>query len=85
MRRYLGLMLVAAALVAFPAVFSGCAARVQVYDEEHRDYHYWNHNEIVYYQRWEVETHRDHRDFDRRNDQEKKEYWNWRHTHNDHR
>jgi hypothetical protein len=85
MRRYLGSMLLAAALVASP-VFSGCAARVRYYDEDHRDYHYWNHDEAVYYQRWENETHRDHKDFDRRSDEEKKEYWNWRHSHmdNDH-
>ena len=79
MRRYLGLMLLTVTLVAFP----GCTARVRVYDVEHRDYHHWNRNEGVYYQRWEVETRRDHRDFDHRSDDEKKEYWNWRHAHKD--
>ncbi len=81
MHRYLGLMLLTVVLVAFPMTFSGCAARV--YDMDHRDYHHWNRNEIVYYQRWEVETHRDHRDFNHRSDNEKKEYWNWRHARND--
>jgi hypothetical protein len=84
MRRYLGSMLLAAALVASLVVFSGCAARGRVYDDEHRDYHYWNNDEVVYYQRWEVETHRDHRDFNRRRDDERREYWNWRHSHTDH-
>jgi len=83
MRRWLGLMVLSVAMVVFPVVISGCAARVRVYDEEHRDYHDWNHGEVVYYQRWEVETHRDHRDFNRRNAEEKKEYWNWRHAHMD--
>ena len=81
MRRYIGSILLAAALVASPVVFSGCAARVRVYDDDHHDYHRWDHNEVVYYQRWEVDTHRDHRDFDKRSDDEKKEYWNWRHSH----
>ncbi|HYK91625.1 MAG TPA: hypothetical protein VE398_22855 [Acidobacteriota bacterium] len=83
MRRYLGLMLLAAAMFALPVVFSGCAARVRVYDTEHHDYHRWNRDERVYYQRWEVETHRDHRVFNRRRDDEKTEYWNWRHAHRD--
>jgi len=82
MRRYLGSLLLAAALVS-PVVFSGCAARVRVYDADHGDYHTWDNNEVVYYQRWEVDTHRDHRDFDRRSNDEKKEYWNWRHSHSD--
>ena len=36
---------------------------------------------IVYYQNWEGETHREHRDFRRRNSEEQKEYWDWRHKH----
>ncbi len=84
MRRYLGLVLLATAMVGVPLVSSGCAARVRIYDEDHHDYHHWDRNERVYYQRWEVETHRDHRDYDRRDSGQKKEYWNWRHTHGDH-
>jgi hypothetical protein len=74
----------AAALFA-PVVFSGCSARAsyRVYDPGHEDYHVWDSNEGVYYQRWEVETHRDHRDFGKRNADEQKEYWNWRHGHAD--
>jgi hypothetical protein len=80
MRRYLTSLLLAATLVS-PVVFSGCAARVRYYDADHHDYHYWDNAEIGYYQRWEVETHRDHRDFAKRSDDEKREYWNWRHSH----
>jgi hypothetical protein len=76
-------MLLAVALVDFPIAFSGCAARARVYDVDHGDYHRWDRNEVAYYERWEVETHRDHRDFDRRSDNEKREYWNWRHAHED--
>lgn len=84
MLRHLSSTMLAAALCLFLIVASGCAARVRVFDEEHRDYHHWDRAEVVYYQRWEVETHRDHRDFGRRSDNEKKEYWNWRHEHSDH-
>ncbi|MGH9727838.1 MAG: hypothetical protein ACRD33_10165 [Candidatus Acidiferrales bacterium] len=61
----------------------GCAARgsYRVYDPEYRDYHRWNNNEVVYYQRWEVDTHRRHEDFRRRNREEQNEYWTWRHHH----
>lgn len=84
MRRYVGSLFLAAALVASPVVFSGCAAHARYYDDEYHDYHPWNHDEVVYYQRWEVDTHREHRDFDRRSDEEKREYWKWRHNHEDH-
>jgi hypothetical protein len=55
----------------------------RVYDPAYEDYHVWDSNEGVYYQRWEVETRRDHRDFHRRNSDEQKEYWSWRHNHHD--
>ena len=61
------------------------AAHVRVYDPYYTDYHTWNHDEVVYYNQWSVETHRDpHRDFRKLNEQEKKEYWTWRHNHGDH-
>jgi hypothetical protein len=63
----------------------GCASHVRVYDPYYTDYHTWNHDEVVYYNQWAVETHRDpHRDFRKLNEQEKKEYWTWRHNHGDH-
>ncbi len=78
--------LLAVALFA-PVLINGCAARAsyRVYDPAFQDYHVWDANEGVYYQRWEVETHRDHRDFRKRDGGEQKEYWNWRHSHNDDR
>jgi hypothetical protein len=60
---------------------TGCAVHARVYDPYYHDYHPWNHDEIVYYQNWERETHREHRDFRRRNSDEQKEYWDWRHKH----
>jgi hypothetical protein len=54
----------------------------RVYDSYHTDYHVWNSGEVVYYQQWSVETHRDsHRDFRRLPPEQQKEYWDWRHNH----
>lgn len=83
-RRYVSSILLAATLF-WSVMFSGCAVRAsyRVYDPGHADYHAWDDNEVVYYQRWEGETHRDHREFKKRNSDEQKEYWNWRHNHHD--
>ena len=62
---------------------TGCAARVRVYDPDYHDYHYWNHDEVVYYGQWERETHRHHEDFDRRSRADQDDYWRWRHSHHD--
>jgi hypothetical protein len=52
----------------------------RAYDPYYHDYHPWNHDEVVYYQRWEGDTHRKHVDFRKRNADEQKEYWTWRHS-----
>jgi len=79
--RHFTSVLLAVALFS-PVMFGGCAVRssFRVYDPYYEDYHVWNHNEVAYYQRWEVETHRDHRDFGKRNSNEREEYWTWRHN-----
>jgi hypothetical protein len=60
MKRWLGLFLMGVA-VSSPIIVSGCAehANVRVYDPYYGDYHVWNHDEVVYYHQWVVETHRD--------------------------
>jgi len=62
--RYVSCILLGA-VVSSPVAFSGCAVRgsVRVYDASYRDYHRWDNGEAVYYQRWEVETRREHREF----------------------
>jgi len=62
-----------------PVLISGCAEH-RYYDPYYSDYHTWNHGEVVYYNNWEHETHRDHVDFAKRNDADKKEYYTWRHN-----
>ncbi len=75
MRRYLATLL----LCAVPVVLSGCAARV--YDYHGHDYHRWNHHERVYYQQWEIQTHRGHVDYNHLNHDQQEQYWQWRDSH----
>jgi hypothetical protein len=43
----------------------------------------WGPGETTYYSRWEVETHRNHVDWERRGDDDHHAYWEWRHSHHD--
>jgi len=64
---------------------AGCAGRVRVYDTEHSDYHRWNAGEDRAYRRYWMETHaRDpYREYGKLNENEQRDYWNWRHSHPD--
>jgi hypothetical protein len=72
-----------AALLISTIMTGGCAAQggYRVYDPYHNDYHRWDGQETGFYVQWEGETRRDHRDFDKRDKDEQKEYWDWRHKH----
>ena len=75
----------AAALTAGVAGLACEHHAYRVYDPYYTDYHQWNNDEVVYYQRWADETHHDrHRDFRKLRPEEQKEYWTWRHNHGDH-
>src|SRR5580658_5971129 len=75
-------VVVLAVALAGPVLIAGCNGEVRYYDAGYGDYHTWNHGEVVYYNNWEHETHREHVDFAKRNDAEKKEYYTWRHNQN---
>ncbi len=79
---------VAASAVLALVMITGCAARVGVgyraYDPYYRDYHPWG-GEIQYYNRWEGENHREHREYRRLNHADQRQYWDWRHKQGDHR
>jgi len=82
--RHLAPLLFMLAMTA-PAAITGCAARVstgyRVYDPGYSDYHVWDSNEVVYYNRWENETHQAHvKDFQKRPPAQQQEYWTWRHA-----
>jgi hypothetical protein len=73
------------AALASTVVLTGCAARAsyRVYDPEHEDYHRWDDHEASFYVQWENETRREHRDFDKRDRDDQKLYWSWRHSRDD--
>jgi hypothetical protein len=64
-----------AAVLTTPLFATGCAP--------HRQAYAWGPGETPYYNRWEHDTHRDHVDYDRRNDADQRAYWNWRKHHHD--
>jgi hypothetical protein len=63
------------------AMSTGCVARAsyRVYDPYYSDYHRCDDHVSTFYLQWEGETRRDHRDFDKRDKDEQKDYWTWRH------
>jgi hypothetical protein len=83
--RPLRALLLALGLISSMAGMACAHHPYRVYDPYYTDYHVWNNDEVTYYNRGTVETHRDpHRDFRHLNKDEQKEYWTWRHNHNDH-
>jgi len=82
--RCVGSLLLTAALIS-PAMITGCAARAsyRVYDPDYHDYHRWDDHEATFYLQWEGESHREHRDFDKRDRDEQRQYWHWRHDRSD--
>jgi hypothetical protein len=54
------------------------------YDKKHKDYHTWDNNEGVAYQRYQNQ-HREKRAFIQLNTRQQNSYWNWRHNNPDNR
>ncbi|HTB98255.1 MAG TPA: hypothetical protein VK716_14685 [Terracidiphilus sp.] len=75
--------LVLAAATAVPIMIAGCTVHAGYYDPYYHDYHPVQ-GEVVYYNQWEHDTHRDHVELKSRNKADQKEYWDWRHSHDDH-
>lgn len=78
--KYLRCVIMAGAFL-LPAFVAGCSAHAGYYDPYYHDYYRWDGHERVYYNQWEVETHRPHMDFKRRPADEQKGYYTWRHNH----
>lgn len=77
--RKLGLM-AAAGVLASALLATGCTVHAGYYDPYYHRY-YAPAVEDPYIVQWETETHRRHEDFRRRNEAERREYWQWRHQH----
>lgn len=75
MKKLIGFVLGSAMMIP---LFAGCA-------EHRRAYVYGTYgpSESGYYSSWETETHRQHRDFERRRKAEQRQYWEWRKQHHD--
>ena len=79
--RNTAVLLVSSTAFAAALLMTGCTVHAGVYnDPYYHDRHVWS-GEVTYYNQWEHDTHREHRDFDKRRDDEKKEYWEWQHSH----
>ncbi|MGA7521458.1 MAG: hypothetical protein WBW84_03195 [Acidobacteriaceae bacterium] len=76
MHRKIMLVLIAAVFCA-PLLTTGCAGHRYYYDSyTHQRYPYAEENS--YYVQWEGETHRHHKDFNKRSQSDQKAYWDWR-------
>ncbi|HLK47129.1 MAG TPA: hypothetical protein VKT49_03280 [Bryobacteraceae bacterium] len=53
------------------------------YDAQRRDWHQWNQNEDQAYRRYLDERHERYRDYGRMNKKQQRDYWEWRHNHQD--
>ena len=70
-------------MLLFPIMINGCASHVRVvrvYDPYARDYHVWEPDEDVYYNRWLGERHLERREFRKLDKDRQKDYWTWRHS-----
>ena len=56
----------------------------RVYDPYHKDYHNWDDRENEAYRHWLDGRHQAYVDYERLKRKEKREYWNWRHEHQEH-
>ncbi|SRR5258708_7331326 len=56
----------------------------RVYDSYHKDYHNWDGREDEAYRHWLDGRHRAYVDYEHLKHKEQREYWNWRHEHEEH-
>ena len=88
MPRFLMAALLGAALTV-PMAITPTALRAEdkkarkYHDKKNNDDHEWNSHEDQAHRMWETENHRQHRDFDKMNENDRQSYWGWRHDHSD--
>ena len=76
--------LIVAAAMASSVVSSGCVVeRVRLYDADQQDYHRWDDREDRAYRRYLSEQHREYREMSQQNAEDQRNYWRWRHAHED--
>ena len=72
--------LMLSATLASASAMTGCAGDGLVYDSYGHQYHRWDRGEQRFYRQWEIGTHRGHMDFHRRDPEDQRTYWGWRHS-----
>ena len=87
--RYIGSLLLAAALTAPVAIMAAPApnddgVQVRVYDAHHKDYHNWDGREDHAYRGYLGERHQEYREYNQQSRRNQDNYWRWRHQHPDH-
>jgi hypothetical protein len=83
MRRYFSTLLLGA-ILCYPVVTrTAYADDHRYYDAEHKDYHEWNENEGRAWRHWLEINHRAYHEWDKAKTREQREYWHWRHDHQD--
>ncbi len=83
--RILSATVLGAALIGFTPTVSTLRAddHRKWHDNERNDDHEWNAREDKAYRIWVKEQHRKYKSFDKLKEDERQEYWRWRHEHND--
>ncbi len=82
-RSYRRSLIVAATLASAVLGGAGCVARVRLFDADHQDYHRWDGREDRAYRRYLSERHEEYRGVSSLSDEDQRNYWRWRHTHQD--
>jgi hypothetical protein len=59
------------------------AADQKYHDKGHNDEHQWNSHEDKAYRAWAKENHRKYVNFQKLKDEDRENYWRWRHEHSD--
>ena len=75
------LSIILAATVAGAVLSNGCVARVGLYDSDRRDYHRWDDREDRAYRGYRTERHQEYRPMSSLSEEERRNYWQWRHAH----
>ena len=92
MRKYLGSLLLAVALITPVGLQAGNnfrddsrqdARERRYYDRDYRDYHRWDNREDGRYRRWGTERHEVYRPFYKLHRAQQRAYWKYRHEHPD--
>lgn len=82
-RNYRMSIIVAATVTSAVLGGTGCVARMQLYDTDRQDYHRWDGRENRAYQRYLTERHEEYRGMSSLSDEDQRNYWRWRHAHQD--